>query len=214
LVAVLVLAGPAGAESRTVAVPGRHVWIDTGFSLTAGSNLAMTAQGKIVFRAKRPPHLPATAAGRGCPSSVNRPFQAPNLPCYSLIAKIGDSGAPFAVGTHYVAPALATGELFLGPNDNFYSDNRGEWIVKLSAGRAATTTTSSTTVAPTTTAPPTSPKGGSTTPNMPSGALAFTGLGPTEQVLACAGLALVLVGIALRLWGDRAMNLARRLIGR
>jgi hypothetical protein len=51
-------------------------------------------------------------------------FPAPDLPCWSLIARIGN-GRPFEVGTSTLITATASGVLFLGINDDSVSGNSG-----------------------------------------------------------------------------------------
>lgn len=53
-------------------------------------------------------------------------------PCWSLIARIGN-GSPFEVGTSTQVVTTA-GELYLGVNDNNFSDNSGSWTVRIKLG--------------------------------------------------------------------------------
>ncbi len=43
----------------------------------------------------------------------------------ALIGKIGESGAPFAVGSDFSSASLAPGRLFLGVNDRGPDNNSG-----------------------------------------------------------------------------------------
>jgi hypothetical protein len=45
------------------------------------------------------------------------------------VGKIGANGTPFEVGSSFVltVPSAASGELYLGVNDNNYPDNSGSW---------------------------------------------------------------------------------------
>jgi len=54
------------------------------------------------------------------------------LPCWSLIARIGN-GRPFEVGTS-IQIATTTGRLYLGVNDDSFSSNAGIWAVKMKIG--------------------------------------------------------------------------------
>jgi len=47
--------------------------------------------------------------------------------CWSLVAKIGEAGAPFYVGEGITIVAPASGELFIGVNDDNFVDNTGQW---------------------------------------------------------------------------------------
>jgi hypothetical protein len=59
-------------------------------------------------------------------------FPAPQLPCWSLIARIGN-GQPFEVGTSILVTATS-GRLYLGVNDDSFSGNIGIWAVKIKIG--------------------------------------------------------------------------------
>jgi hypothetical protein len=59
-------------------------------------------------------------------------FPAPELPCWSLIGRIGH-GRPFEVGTSILITAT-TGRLYLGVNDNSFSANTGIWAVNIKIG--------------------------------------------------------------------------------
>ncbi len=123
-------------------------WTDTGIVLDAGEALSVTASGTINFVDHD--RYPSTPAGTTkCLSGhAAGPFPEPNLMCYSLMGKIGADGSPFEVGISYGTMSLpASGELYLGPNDNEYRDNDGHWVAVINAGADVTTTT----VAPTTT---------------------------------------------------------------
>jgi hypothetical protein len=54
------------------------------------------------------------------------------LPCWSLIARIGN-GRPFEVGTSILVAATA-GRLYLGVNADSFSGNTGIWLVKIKIG--------------------------------------------------------------------------------
>jgi hypothetical protein len=56
----------------------------------------------------------------------------PDRAAGGLIARIGD-GPPLFVGADPLLRANASGELYLGVNDDFLADNRGEFRVKIAA---------------------------------------------------------------------------------
>ena len=57
-----------------------------------------------------------------------------NQPAGILIARVGNA-ATFAVGDRRTVRAPASGELFLGVNDDFLGDNRGEYRVSVTVQR-------------------------------------------------------------------------------
>jgi len=66
-------------------------------------------------------------SGRRAPSAP-----LPDRPAGGLIARIGD-GPPLFVGGDPMLRANASGELYLGVNDDYLTDNRGEFRVKIAA---------------------------------------------------------------------------------
>jgi WD40 repeat protein len=115
-------------------VPGRHEWTNAGVNLNVGDRLFIQAVGLV--------HVsPATAVGpAGDPActplgdypTASATFPAPTLPCWSLIARVGD-GPPFEVGS-FTAVIASAGRLYLGVNDENFSDNSGRWIVLIKIG--------------------------------------------------------------------------------
>jgi len=117
---------PSSTLSRTV--PGSTEWTDTGITLHAGDQLGITAAGEIYVSA-----VPASEGPGGNPACTpattypaqSAQFPAPDLPCWSLIGRIG-SGAPFEVGGSTQLTATS-GELYLGVNDDSFTANSGSW---------------------------------------------------------------------------------------
>jgi len=214
--------GNASTIPLTTAVPivPNTPWTDTGLNFDAGMTLSITASGKINFVGER--YYPATPAGTVKCLRLVEKFTAPLLQCYSLIAKIGLNGVPFEVGTSYLNVSVSTGgELYLGPNDNHFPDNRGNWVAVITGGNLTPVTTPPGTTPPAVppqppiTSPPAVTR--AVTPAAPaapapapapaapapvhastgSGVLAFTGFGPMGQLAVLLGLILVVVGLVL-----------------
>jgi hypothetical protein len=107
---------------------------DTGVTLQAGDTLGITAGG-LVYVDPSDPQGPAgdpsctPAADYSAQSST---FPVPNLPCWSLVGRIG-TAPPFEVGS---SATLTTtqGRLYLGANDGDFSDNSGSWTVRIKIG--------------------------------------------------------------------------------
>jgi len=231
---------PASAipDAESVAILPTAPWTPSGLLVTAGRSLAITADGSIRFVDGQ--HYAATPSGRSpCLRARKSPFFTDaSAPCYSLLGRIGADGVPFEVGTSFATvSASSSGELYLGPNDNRFPDNRGTWVAHVLGATPLSTTnlglpTPSAPVAPVTpaalhTSTP-SPSGapapgtsGATVPSgarasatrAPSGPLAFTGLGPAEELLALLGLVFVVVGLTVLSLGRRLRRLALWLIG-
>jgi hypothetical protein len=114
-------------------------WTDTGMEIVKGQIITVTASGDMNWFTPQPgwPGCPVPGKcvskpdGTSCPYSG---FLAQGLACWSLIGKIGD-GTAFKVGSLLKDfPAPASGELFLGVNDNNYADNSGKWEAEITTG--------------------------------------------------------------------------------
>jgi hypothetical protein len=124
----------AGAKGHTtsVSVVAAQAFTDTGIALTSGEVFSVKATGTVEYGGGSITG-PAgfTFPEQRCGIDAYGPppnFIAPGLNCWSLVAKIGNSGVIFPVGTHlknFGSPV--SGELFLGMNDNNYADNAGAW---------------------------------------------------------------------------------------
>jgi len=131
------MAIPASAQkSATVNIVLTQVWTDTGLQVSSGDMITITASGTLDwYTGGCPVAGTCNTTPSGDPYSSCQGlsgFPAPGLACWSLIGKIGQNGTPFQVGTsltNFTAPA--SGELFLGVNDNYLPDNTGSWIAKV-----------------------------------------------------------------------------------
>jgi hypothetical protein len=125
-------------------VPSTNTWTQSKVVLRAGKSATITATGDIYFG----PDQLAQIAPDGIAWSQrcldlgavrHAPFPAPGLPCYSLIARVGN-GKPQAVGASGEVHANATGPVFLGLNDNYIPDNSGSYAVTISVAADALAT--------------------------------------------------------------------------
>ena len=108
-------------------------WTNTKVTVPAGDEIGISADGQVTVS---PTQTVGPAGNPSCTPAQNYPgktFPAPTLPCYSLIARIGD-GTPFEVGTSTLITVAASGVLYLGINDNNVSGNSGSWNVKIKLG--------------------------------------------------------------------------------
>ena len=112
---------------RTFDVDPRVPWSFSGFTVTKGDTLVVTVQGSVQL--SDDPTDMATAAG----AQSGRRAEGSPLPrelAGALIARIGNT-PPFGVGDQIQVIAPASGELFLGVNDDFLADNRGRFRVRI-----------------------------------------------------------------------------------
>jgi len=106
-----------------------HPWTDSGVQVKKGQRYSVSACGIMNwFTNHCNNQCLSTPDGVDCPYVG---FAAQGLPCWSLIAKVGDS-APEFVGSSHILVAPEDGELYLGVNDNNYPDNTGGWLAKIS----------------------------------------------------------------------------------
>lgn len=109
-------------------------WTDTGVNLTAGARLYIKAYGQVLVgpaAVEGPAGDPTCTpiADHAVKSSV---FPAPTLPCWSLVARIGN-GPPLEVGSSTLV-ITTSGRLYLGLNVGSFSHNAGSWLVFMSIG--------------------------------------------------------------------------------
>jgi hypothetical protein len=127
--------GPAGAavgtsgatlNGRTVQVNANQPWTDTGIDVNVGDKVAFQANGEITFGRS----AGMTATPDGNPGFHDAKYPDPKVPVGALIGRVGQKGQPFGIGSQaQPLPMPASGRLYLGVNDNDYSDNSGSYSV-------------------------------------------------------------------------------------
>jgi len=118
---------------RTVSVPGTQPWTATGIFLNAGAVVQLSASGGVSFSRGSKPGPPA-GDPPDCLTVANgpygwraAPYVANQLPCSSLLGRVGENGVVFYVGAGTTFRAATSGQLYLGVNDNNFGDNSGFW---------------------------------------------------------------------------------------
>jgi hypothetical protein len=128
-------AGPGCISTPGINISVSKKWTSTGVTVHSGAALGISAAGDAYVAAAGSSQAPGgnpsctPAADYAAASSA---FPAPELPCWSLIARIGN-GRPFEVGTSILVTATS-GRLYLGVNDDSFSGNTGIWAVKIKIG--------------------------------------------------------------------------------
>lgn len=124
---VVRLAGaPVCTSSSVRAVPSAPgldgMWQPTGAMMDAGQSVAIAAAGAWTMGSGA-----VTADGAAARSLQGSNCPLAGAPEGALIGRIGQTGAPFLIGTSKSWTGTANGELFLAPNDNWYTlwDNAG-----------------------------------------------------------------------------------------
>lgn len=112
------------AVPGAIVVPGNTQWTPTAITVRNRETLRFQSSGEVHFT----PGDRAHAAGSFDQKFVpNAPL--PNAYAGALIGKIGPKGAPFAIGDQTAIRMPAGGQLFLGINDDTFSDNSGAFQV-------------------------------------------------------------------------------------
>ncbi len=142
LVGAALAAGTAGlhaarpATSRTVFISAKRPWTDTGVRVTRGHTFRVTATGSVAWQPGRRKVAPdgLRFVNYVCASAQygKFPFEARGLNCWGLIGRIGTTDVPFPVGSRLTLKSPSSGKLYLGFNDNVYSDNSGGFTAHVS----------------------------------------------------------------------------------
>jgi hypothetical protein len=120
-------AGGGRIEDGTeVRVEGNRMWSPTGIMVTARDQVRFTASGEI----KLGPDVTATPNGNES-LARRRTYPMSSAAAGALIGKVGN-GTPFLVGNNTNPITMpATGELFLGVNDDKFVDNSQWFTVRI-----------------------------------------------------------------------------------
>jgi len=117
---------PGGAG---IAIPASQCWTNTRMSVRQNQRVTFNGSGEI--------QLSADAQDIAGVAGSRRGRYAPNAPIRgalagALIGRVGN-GQPFGIGGQKAAlPMPASGQLFLGINDDNCGDNRGQFKVSIS----------------------------------------------------------------------------------
>ena len=125
--------GPAvPTRTETVTVDARKAFVDTGVTIAVGDRVAIAATGTIFHDATGSTGPTGVAERRDL-----RQFNVLDSENHgALIGRIGDSGAPFAVGSDFSSASLAPGRLFLGVNDRGVDNNSGAFTATVTVRKA------------------------------------------------------------------------------
>jgi alpha-tubulin suppressor-like RCC1 family protein len=127
--------------STGFSIPANQPWTDTGTAITAGQQVRVNAFGEIYVGAESNPALdnqtPNGQPWPACATGTVVTFTAPGLSCWSLIGEIGQGGPAFEVGSSITFTATASGEFYLGVNDNVFGDNQGSWGVTINVSEGS-----------------------------------------------------------------------------
>ena len=118
----------------TVSVDSNRAWTDTGIDLRASDTAAIVADGTIRVAADR--RIGIQKPGGFYPNCIRAkqlfgqpagPVPASQLSCWSLLGRVRAGGTIFEIGKQGTVPPGSAGRLYLGVNDDDYTDNSGYW---------------------------------------------------------------------------------------
>jgi len=118
---------PAGQQAGTVNVAGNQPWTPTNITVRRGQQIRVNASGSINVSTA------ASSGPDGAPAATvaSSRYPVPNAPVGALIGRIGN-GRPFVIGAPPDPISMtANGQLFLGINDDNFSDNGGNYSVTI-----------------------------------------------------------------------------------
>ena len=125
-------AAGAGAKATSVNVQANRAWTDTGIVVQAGDRVSFTASGTVQLSTG----TDDIADPKGARSGRHAPDgPLPRDPAGALIARIGET-APVMIGERSDAlRAPNSGRLYLGVNDDYHQDNKGNFNVEVVVAR-------------------------------------------------------------------------------
>ena len=132
---------PSAPSGVIVRVAGNQQWIATGINVTQGETIRFDSTGEVMWTREQADRATPAGALNGRRSG-NPPVAG--APGGALIARVGFNTAfsggarAFLVGNQKAVVMPASGPLFLGINDEVFTDNAGEFVVTI--GREANPT--------------------------------------------------------------------------
>jgi hypothetical protein len=120
----------AQATGSGISVSARQPWTPTGLTVRKGEVLTFNTTGEVQLSTDSN-DIAGPAGSKTGRRATNAPL--PNALAGALIGRIGN-GPPFAIGNQTTITAPASGQLFLGVNDDGFDDNRGEFRVEITRG--------------------------------------------------------------------------------
>lgn len=125
----------APVVTREVSIPSTTPWTDTGVDVSAGTDVAIHASGKVRYGPMAAQQTDANG-GNFDGQQLFATSIFPTVAVCSLIGRVGDAPVPKKdgfVGTDYHETMTASGRLFLGFNDqkNQFNDNSGAFDVSI-----------------------------------------------------------------------------------
>ena len=111
---------------QTISVPGNQAWTATGMRVNQGDRLSFRASGQVRWGSGA-----RDVAGPGGGRAINPNYPVATAGGGGLIGRVGN-GQPFMIPSNGATVAMpASGQLYLGINDDNVSDNSGSFRVHI-----------------------------------------------------------------------------------
>jgi hypothetical protein len=136
----IVLAKPANAVATSgsaalspatgsgISVSPKQAWTPTGLTVRKGEVLTLNTTGEVQLSTDSS-DVAGSAGSKSGRKATNAPL--PGALAGALIGRIGPTGQPFGIGNQTTIVMPASGQLFLGVNDDGFDDNQGEFRVEI-----------------------------------------------------------------------------------
>jgi len=128
---------PNAVATAGVATPGaitvaaNQPWTDTGITVKKGDQVSFAATGQISIGSGPNPEFTATPDGSATSTAPRTRYPVSAMAVGGLIGRVGNS-APFPIGSNTQSITMpANGRLFLGVNDDIFTDNSGAFSVTI-----------------------------------------------------------------------------------
>jgi hypothetical protein len=123
------------SQERTITVPANSRGVDTGIDLRAGDQINISAEGTIVAGRRTGEVGPEGTSTSGGLSAVVNARPVPSAGIGALIGYIrgldGQMSSAYLIGRQLNTTAPSDGRLILAINDDNYSDNSGNFTVRI-----------------------------------------------------------------------------------
>jgi uncharacterized protein YigE (DUF2233 family) len=133
LIGSAILVKPGGGSPRsgnTVIVPAKEKWTTTLVTVQQGETISFSATGEIQWSNGKDARVGPNGSTWKLKAKLGS-YPVRTMGAGGLIGKIGANGAAFAVGERMTITASESGPVYLGINDNFFTENSGNFKVTI-----------------------------------------------------------------------------------
>jgi len=125
---------PIDGEVTDVTVPAARKWTDTKLEVRQGQTINFYASGQIQWSKGDNARVGPGGSSWKIDARLGS-YPVRGMGAGGLIGRIGEKGTPFAVGEKTTIVAPASGRVYLGINDNIFTENSGQFDVKIKVAR-------------------------------------------------------------------------------